>query len=113
MGKIPNGFQVIEIFDQFAPMSLALDGDQFGLQIGTLHKPIHNVMVTLDVLEEVVEEAVDKKIDLIISHHPPIFRPIKHVRTDHSTGRIIEKCIKHAKLQNPLCLSIVIMTILN
>jgi dinuclear metal center YbgI/SA1388 family protein len=93
--KIPNGFEIINIFEQFSPMSLAMDDDQFGLQIGSLNKPIHNVMVTLDVLEGVVDEAIEKSIDLIISHHPPIFRPIKHVRTDTPSGRIIEKCIKH------------------
>jgi dinuclear metal center YbgI/SA1388 family protein len=93
--KIPNGFEIIDIFEQFSPMSLALDDDKFGLQIGTLNKPIHHVMVTLDVLEGVVDEAIEKNIDLIISHHPPIFRPIKHVRTDTPSGRIIEKCMKH------------------
>ncbi|MFD1736580.1 Nif3-like dinuclear metal center hexameric protein [Bacillus salitolerans] len=93
--KVPNGFEIIEIFERFSPMSLAFEDDKFGLQIGTLHKQIHNVMVTLDVLETVVDEAIEKNIDLIISHHPPIFRPIKNVRTDSTTGRIIEKCVKH------------------
>lgn len=95
MPKIPNGFEVIEIFEQFSPMSLALDDDKFGLQIGSLNKPIQNIMVSLDVLEEVVDEAIQKNIDLLISHHPPIFRPIKHVRTDTPIGRMIEKCLKH------------------
>jgi dinuclear metal center YbgI/SA1388 family protein len=93
--KIPNGFEIINLFEKFSPMSLALENDKYGLQIGTLNKLVHNIMVTLDVLESIVDEAIEKKIDLIISHHPPIFRPIKHVRTDTSTGRIIEKCIKH------------------
>ncbi|WP_246945828.1 Nif3-like dinuclear metal center hexameric protein [Bacillus pinisoli] len=95
MSKTPNGFEVVKIFEEFSPMSLALENDKYGLQIGTLNKPIRQVMVTLDVLENVVDEAINKNIDLIISHHPPIFRPIKHVRTDTATGKIIEKCIKH------------------
>ncbi|KAA0549386.1 Nif3-like dinuclear metal center hexameric protein [Bacillus sp. BGMRC 2118] len=95
MVKVPNGYEFIQMFEQFSPMSLAMEDDQFGLQIGTLHKKIQNVMITLDVLESVVDEAIEKNIDLLISHHPPIFRPIKHVRTDTSSGRIIEKCIKH------------------
>jgi dinuclear metal center YbgI/SA1388 family protein len=95
MTKVPNGHELIQIFERFSPMSLAFDDDKFGLQIGTLNKPVHNVMVTLDVLENVIDEAIQKRIDLIISHHPPIFRPIKHVRTDTASGRIIEKCIKH------------------
>jgi dinuclear metal center YbgI/SA1388 family protein len=95
MTKVPNGYEIIQIFDKFSPMSLAFDDDKFGLQIGTLNKPVYNVMVTLDVLESVIDEAIQKKIDLIISHHPPIFRPIKHVRTDTVHGRIIEKCFKN------------------
>ncbi|MBM6619275.1 Nif3-like dinuclear metal center hexameric protein [Bacillus suaedaesalsae] len=95
MVKVPNGYEVIHMFEQFSPLSLAMEDDQFGLQIGTLNKKIHNVMVTLDLLENVVDEAIDKSIDLIISHHPPIFRPIKHIRTDSTSGKIIEKCIKH------------------
>jgi dinuclear metal center YbgI/SA1388 family protein len=93
--KVPNGFEVISIFEQFSPMSLAMEDDKYGLQIGTLNKPIHNVMITLDVLETVIDEAITNNIDLIISHHPPIFRPIKSIRTDSFSGRIIEKCIKH------------------
>ncbi|MFZ3588180.1 Nif3-like dinuclear metal center hexameric protein [Bacillus sp. DJP31] len=95
MTKVPNGFEIIEIFERFSPMSLAFEDDKFGLQIGTLNKSIHNVMVTLDVLEEVVDEAIKKNVNLLLSHHPPIFRPLKHIRTDTVTGRIIEKCLKH------------------
>ena len=39
-------------------------------------------MVTLDVLETVVDEAIEKQVDLVIAHHPPIFRPLKQVVTD-------------------------------
>ncbi|SDC45780.1 dinuclear metal center protein, YbgI/SA1388 family [Priestia aryabhattai B8W22] len=95
MSKIPNGFQVIEAFESFSPKHLAVEGDKIGLQIGTLNKPVKKVMVTLDVLETVVDEAIEKQVDLIIAHHPPIFRPLKQVVTDRPEGRILEKCIKH------------------
>ena len=57
MKKI-NGYEFIQLFEEFAPKEYALEGDPIGLQIGTLNKPIQNVMVALDVLEEVVQEAV-------------------------------------------------------
>jgi len=95
MSKVPNGYEVIQLFEQFAPKHLAMEGDRIGLQIGTLNKPIHSIMVALDVLEEVVDEAIAKKVDLIIAHHPPIYHPLKAIRTDQSQGRIIEKCIKN------------------
>lgn len=93
--KTPNGYEIIQLFEQFAPKHLAVEGDKIGLQIGTLNKPIHRIMITLDVLEHVVDEAIEHEIDLIIAHHPPIFRPLKHIVTDQPYGRMIEKCIKH------------------
>jgi dinuclear metal center YbgI/SA1388 family protein len=97
MSKIPNGFEVIQVFEQFSPKHLAVEGDRerIGLQVGTLNKPIKKIMVVLDVLENVVDEAISNDVDLIIAHHPPIFRPLKTVQTDTPSGRIIEKCILH------------------
>lgn len=95
MGKLVNGQEMIQLFEQFSPKSLAVEGDKIGLQIGTLNKNVKNVMVTLDVLEETVDEAIAKNVDLIIAHHPPVFRPLKNIVTDQPGGRLIEKCIKH------------------
>ncbi|MCY8490419.1 Nif3-like dinuclear metal center hexameric protein [Bacillus atrophaeus] len=95
MDKTVNGQQIIQLFEQFSPKAFAVEGDKIGLQIGTLNKPVKNVMVTLDVLESVVDEAIEKNVDVIIAHHPPIFRPLKHISTDQPGGRLIEKCIKH------------------
>jgi len=94
MKKI-NGFEFIQLFEEFAPKEYALEGDPVGLQIGTLNKPIQNVMIALDVLEDVVLEAIEKKVDLIIAHHPLIYRPLKNINTSNSSGKIIELLIKH------------------
>lgn len=95
MGNEVNGNYVIQLFEQFSPKKYAVEGDKIGLQIGTLNKPVKKVMIALDVLEEVVDEAIAKEVDLIIAHHPPIFRPLKSVLTDQPSGRIVEKCLKH------------------
>ncbi|MBS4199692.1 Nif3-like dinuclear metal center hexameric protein [Bacillus sp. FJAT-49732] len=94
MKKI-NGYEFIQLFEEFSPKEYALEGDPIGLQIGTLNKPIHNVMIALDVLEEVVHEAIEKKVDLIIAHHPLIYRPLKNINTSNANGKIIEMLIKH------------------
>lgn len=93
--KVPNGFEIIQLFEQFSPKAYAVEGDKIGLQIGSLNKPIHNVMITLDVVESVIDEAIANKVDLIIAHHPPIFRPIKNLTTDSAYGSMLEKCIKN------------------
>lgn len=93
--KKVNGHEIIQLFEQFSPKSYAMEGDKIGLQIGRLNQPIENVMIALDVLEEVVDEAIEKNVQLIIAHHPPIFRPLKAIATETPAGRLIEKLIKH------------------
>jgi dinuclear metal center YbgI/SA1388 family protein len=93
--KTVNGHEIISLFEQFAPKNLALEGDKVGLQIGKLNTKISNVMIALDVLEEVVDEAIHNNVQLIIAHHPLIYRPLQKLVTDTTTGRIIEKLIKH------------------
>ncbi|MEW9667385.1 Nif3-like dinuclear metal center hexameric protein [Ammoniphilus sp. 3BR4] len=90
-----NGQTIIQMFEQFAPKHLAMEGDKIGLQVGTSNKEIKKVLVTLDVLEEVVDEAIELGVDLIIAHHAVIFRPLKNLRTDLPAGRLYEKLIKH------------------
>ena len=94
MKKI-NGHEIIQLFEQFSPKQYAMEGDKIGLQIGRLNKPVHRVMIALDVLEEVVDEAIEKEVDLIIAHHPLIYRPLKNIVTDQLPGRMIEKLLKH------------------
>ncbi len=95
MPKLANGQTIIQAFESWAPKSLAVEGDKIGLQIGTLNKPIKKVMVVLDLLDQVVDEAIKQNVDLIIAHHPLIFRPLKTIQTDRPYGKIVEKLIKH------------------
>ncbi|WP_433743191.1 Nif3-like dinuclear metal center hexameric protein [Falsibacillus pallidus] len=95
MGKQVNGHEVIQLFESFSPKKYAMEDDPIGLQVGQLNKPVKKVLVALDVLEEVVDEAIEMRADLIIAHHPPIFRPLKKLALDSASGRIIEKLIKH------------------
>ncbi|UOQ42499.1 Nif3-like dinuclear metal center hexameric protein [Halobacillus salinarum] len=90
-----TGQTLIKEFEKWSPKSLAFDWDNVGLQVGTLHKPINKVMITLDVLENVVEEAIEKNIDLIIAHHPLLFVSLKQINLDTPKGRVIQKLIQH------------------
>ncbi|MET1013627.1 MAG: Nif3-like dinuclear metal center hexameric protein [Paenisporosarcina sp.] len=93
--KKANGHELIQLFESWSPKSFALDEDPIGLQIGQLNRTVHQVLVTLDVTPDVVQEAIDKNCQLIIAHHPPIFRPLKNLRTDTFAGKIMELCLKH------------------
>lgn len=93
--KVANGYEFVAMLEEVAPKKLAMENDPIGLQIGDLSKKVRKVMFTLDVLEEVVEEAVRKNVDMIIAHHPFLFRPLKKIDTATAEGRMIRKLIKH------------------
>jgi dinuclear metal center YbgI/SA1388 family protein len=93
--KKANGHEIIQLFEQFSPKGLAMEGDKIGLQVGRLNKKVERVMIALDVLEEVIDEAIANNVQLIIAHHPPIYRSLKNVITDTVQGRMIEKLLKH------------------
>jgi len=93
--KTINGYEIISLFEQFSPKAYAMEGDKIGLQVGDLSRPVKRVMVALDVLDEVVEEAISKGVDLIIAHHPPIFRSLSKITMDNPSGKLMHKLIKH------------------
>ncbi|WP_409270682.1 Nif3-like dinuclear metal center hexameric protein [Neobacillus sp. SCS-31] len=94
MKKI-NGHELIRLMESFSPKEYAMEGDRIGLQIGQLNRPVDKVLIALDLVEEVVDEAIEKGVQLIIAHHPPIYRPLAKLATDTAQGRIFEKLIKH------------------
>ena len=65
--------EVIKRYEAYCPQELSMEGDVCGLQVGTLQKDIHKVMVALDIREQTVAEAIAHGVDLIIVKHAPIF----------------------------------------
>lgn len=91
-----NQVQHISTFlNQWAPPSTKLDYDNVGLLIGDSSQTVHRVLTCLDVTLEVVEEAIRKECELIISHHPLIFKKLDSINPSDEQGRIIYKLIQH------------------
>lgn len=87
---------VIKQLETLYPKHLAaFDKDPNGLHIGNVNRPLTKVLVTLDVTKAVVEEAIEKGANLIVAHHPFIFRPLANINTNTPKGKIVELCIKH------------------
>jgi len=82
-----------EIMEELAPLDYAYQWDNSGLQLGSPLRPVNKIMVTLTVTEAVVDSAVKSNVDLIISHHPLIFQPIRSIRTDSPYGRNIQRLL--------------------
>ena len=87
--------KIIKIIEDWAPKSIAWEKDNVGLQVGSLRREVINILLCLDVDEKVVDEASRKKCNLIISHHPLLFRSLKKLDVGNDKkSRIIEKLIK-------------------
>lgn len=87
--------KITDFLDTFAPPFLAEDYDNVGLLVGDKDKEINKVLITLDADEKVVEDAKLCGCDLVISHHPLIFKPLKRIVSDDSISRTVIKLIKN------------------
>lgn len=84
---------ILEYFEEFAPVDTAMDFDNCGLLIGDKNKPVSRVLVALDITNEVVDEADRLGAELIISHHPVIFNAIKKLNSNSVPYRLAQKNI--------------------
>jgi len=95
MNKMVVNSTVFRTMEEWAPLHLAYDWDPVGIQVGSASRPVKKVMITLDVLESVVDEAIENKVDLIIAHHPLLFKPLQQIDVTTPKGKVLEKLIKH------------------
>ncbi len=86
---------VLDALESFAPLPLQESYDNAGLQIGLTEAEVSGVLLCLDVTEEVVDEAIGRGCNLIVSHHPLIFRKLAHVTDSTYVERCVVKAIKH------------------
>ena len=75
--------------EAFAPRSLAADWDNVGLILGDRATSVTRVLTCLTVTPEVVAEAVAGEVNLIVSHHPVLFRAVKSLTTATAEGRLL------------------------
>lgn len=85
----------IKVMEDIAPTNLKEDFDNVGLMVGDRNKEISKVLIALDCTNDVIEEAKELKADLILTHHPLIFKKPKAITTDTLLGTKIIKLIKN------------------
>ena len=86
--------EILSYLDTVAPQNLAEDYDNVGLLLGDYKKEINRVLVTLDADEKVAAEAKEQNIDLVLTHHPLIFKPLKRITNDDSVARTVTALLK-------------------
>ena len=86
---------IIKIMEDFAPKNLKEDFDNVGFMVGDKEKDVKKILLALDCTLDVIEEAKEKDIDLIITHHPLLFRKPSSITTETLTGKKIIELIKN------------------
>lgn len=89
-----RAYQVIRCLEELAPLKLAEEWDNSGWQVGDPEEEVSAVLFTLDLTPGVLKQAVEQEANLIISHHPLIFRPIPRLRIDQFPGNYLQELIK-------------------
>ena len=87
---------IIKFIEDWAPNAIAWNRDNVGLQVGKSDRKVTNILLALEVNMKVIEEAIKKNCNLIITHHPLLFNPLKKIEINKSkTSAIIEKLVKN------------------
>jgi dinuclear metal center YbgI/SA1388 family protein len=80
--------------EDFAPLSMQEDYDNCGLLIGNSFENVSGILVCLDITEAVLDEAIKRCCNMIVAHHPLIFRGIKSLTGRDATERLVLRCIQ-------------------
>ena len=86
--------RIVDALETLAPLAYQEDYDNAGLQVGLIDDEVTGVLLCLDITEDIIDEAVRKGCNLVVSHHPLIFRPLRHV-----TGSTYQELLQQKRLQ--------------
>jgi len=86
---------IIQLLEDIAPPSLAEEWDNAGLQIGDPRSRVEKVWVALDPGPEVVAAACRSRVNLLVTHHPLFFRPVKRIEIQTPLGAIVAQAVRH------------------
>lgn len=79
--------EILEYVEELAPRAMKMEWDNVGLLCGSRKNPVTKVLVALDPFEGVCQEAAQWGAEVIVTHHPLIFRPLPNVTDETSIGR--------------------------
>ncbi len=84
---------IYNFIDKIAPFSTQEEWDNSGLLVGDENKEINKILFALDITSDVINQAINCNADLIITHHPIIFKPVSNVLSDSLIYKLIENGI--------------------
>jgi dinuclear metal center YbgI/SA1388 family protein len=90
---MPTVAAIAEFLEKFAPPRLAEEWDNVGLLIGSSSRPVSRIMTCLTLTGDCVAEAVRERVELVVTHHPLPFRPLRRVTDETAEGRLLLQLI--------------------
>lgn len=86
--------QIFEILDRLAPFESQADFDNSGFLVGDSSREVSCILFALDLTQPVIDEAVSLGADLVITHHPLMFTPLRSLTEDDYEGRLIRRLVR-------------------
>src|SRR6476661_7642658 len=86
---------ILSVLEKIAPLSLQEDYDNAGLITGNRNSECKGVLLSLDATEQIIDEAIEKNCNLVIAHHPIVFRGLKKLNGNNYVERTVIKAIKN------------------
>ncbi|MDY6065038.1 MAG: Nif3-like dinuclear metal center hexameric protein [Finegoldia sp.] len=86
---------LINYYEEVVPLNLQEAYDNCGLQFGDLEGDIKKIIIALDLDKDTLNKAIEENYDLIITHHPVIFKPLKNISYDNSIKDRLIKAVKN------------------
>ena len=100
-GKMNLVSEIYTYIDSFAPISTQEKWDNSGLLTGSMNKKVSKVLVTLDITNEVADEAAEIGAELIIAHHPVIFKPLYSLSENEPSCKLLKSGISAICVHTP------------
>ncbi|MCX7774313.1 MAG: Nif3-like dinuclear metal center hexameric protein [Clostridia bacterium] len=86
---------ILMFLEELAPLTLQESYDNSGLIIGSRENKVSRVLVCLDADSEALDNAIEKRCELVLSHHPSVFRAVKCFTEETQEGRLLAKAIRN------------------
>ena len=86
---------IIKKLEILSPKEYAMEWDNVGLLVGKEESEVNRILLALDPTLEVIQKAVEVKADLLITHHPLLFSPIKRITTKDAIGQKLFLLMEH------------------
>lgn len=87
--------QIYQAIDAFIPFQTQDDFDNSGFMLGSFEEDVSAILFTLDLSEEAIEMAIENEVQLIVTHHPFVFHPLKSIYFEEKKGKMIKFLIEH------------------